>query len=87
MTGPEAAAAYAALYGPTAGVLARSMGDIADALHALLCELAVRPTTERANAAGVALEGASLAIKQLRAALLREGEPQRPGAQDEGDGR
>lgn len=76
MTGPEAAAAYAAMYGPLAANLTQPVAASAEALSSQLCELAKRPTVERADAAAITLNGALRIVLQMRVALIREGKPQ-----------
>jgi len=70
----QAISAYAALYAPSAAAQAKTLPDIADALHTQLCDLSVDPTPERAEAVAANLVGAHRAILKLREALLREQE-------------
>ena len=73
MTGPDAARAYAGLYAPTAEDLRLSLPDIADGLHAKLCELSARPTPDRAEILAVYIAGAHRTVLKFREAMLREG--------------
>lgn len=70
----QAISAYTALYAPSAATQAKTLPDIADALHAQLCDLCADPTPERAEAVAANLVGAHRAILRLREALLREQE-------------
>lgn len=65
-----------ATYGPSASDLARSMAEVAEMLERQLTELATHPTIEGSMLVSVNLEGARLAALRLRAAMVREGEPQ-----------
>jgi hypothetical protein len=73
MTGADAARAYAALYGPSAADLCRSIPDVADGLHGQLCELSARPTVDGAEQLASNLDGARRAVLRLRERLLAEG--------------
>ena len=66
----------AALHGHSAADLAASMAEVAEMLERQLTELATRPTIEGSMLVSVNLEGARLAVLRLRAAMVREGEPQ-----------
>lgn len=71
MTGPDAA--YAALYGPSAADLCRSLPEIGDGLQGMLYELSARPTVDGAEQLAANLDGARRACLRIREALLREG--------------
>ena len=73
MNGQPPAAAYAALYAPTAESIRTALPDVADGLHAQLCELSVRPTVDGCDRLAANLGGAQTAIRKLREALIREG--------------
>jgi hypothetical protein len=62
-----------AQYVPSAEDLARGLPDMADGLHAQLCELSARPTPDGAEILACNLAGAHRAILRLREAILREG--------------
>ena len=55
-----------AAYLPRASDLARSLPEIADALHAQLCELSARPTPDGAEILAANLDGARRAVLRLR---------------------
>lgn len=73
MTGHNAAAQYAAQYAPTSDDLRRTLPDVADGLHAQLCELSARPTPDGCDRLAINLAGAQSAVRKLREALIREG--------------
>lgn len=73
MNGAPAAAVYASLYAPTAESIRTSLPEVADGLHAQLCELSVRPTVDGCDRLAANLGGAQTAIRKLREALIREG--------------
>lgn len=72
MTGQQAAAAYASLYGPSVTSLLASLPDMADGLHAQLNELHELPSVDAAEALAANLSGAQRAVLRL-AQALREG--------------
>ena len=74
MTGPAAAAAYAALRAPSSEAIRRGLVDVGDGLQGQLHELSVRPSLDRCEQAARNLEGARLTVMRLRAALELEGE-------------
>jgi hypothetical protein len=73
MTGPDAAAAYASLYSPSADDMRRSLPEIGDGLHAQLHELYVHPTAWGAEQLAANLSGAQRACLRLAEAIRREG--------------
>ncbi len=73
MTGPEAARAYAALYGPPAADLARGLAEVGEGIAGQLAELSARPSPDAAERAARNLEGARFACLKLRERLLAEG--------------
>ncbi|MBE2211194.1 MAG: hypothetical protein IAE66_06265 [Xanthomonadaceae bacterium] len=66
-------AAQAALYGPSAVALARTMAELGEGLSAQLADLERDPTPVRAELMAINLEGAKRAVLRLREALVREG--------------
>jgi hypothetical protein len=64
---------YAALYGPTANELHRSLLDMADGLHAQLIALHDHPTVHACNSVAANQGGAARAVLRLGEALQREG--------------
>lgn len=68
----DAAAAYAALYAPTAAKLLRQVPDVADGLHARLCTLATSPTPEQADQLVRDAAGLTTLMMKVGAALRRE---------------
>lgn len=73
MTGPEAAAMYAAQYGPSVEELRRSLPDIGDGLQAQLHELYASPDPTAAEQLAANLDGARRAVLRLAEAIRREG--------------
>ena len=73
MTGPDAAAAYASLYAPSADTLRRSLPEVGEGLASQLAELSARPSPDRCEQLARNLEGTRLSVMRLREALLREG--------------
>lgn len=61
------------LYSPTADELARVLPDLADGLHGQLCELAARPTRDKAEGLAANLDGARRHALRMAEALDREG--------------
>lgn len=50
------------------------LSDMADGLHAQLCELQARPSADRCDRLAINLEGALLHVRRLRERLISEGE-------------
>jgi hypothetical protein len=73
MNGPHAAAAYAALYAPTADDLRRSLPDIADRIHTQLMQLHEHPCGDFCEQLAANLGGAQRAVLRFRERLLAEG--------------
>lgn len=63
---------YAALYAPRSSDLAKSLPEVANHLHAKLCELSARPSPDAAAELAATLVDAERAVRRLQAALLRE---------------
>ena len=74
MTGPDAAAVYATLYGPSVDELRRSLPEIGAGLEAQFHELYERPSTAAAETLAANLSGAHRACLRLAEAIRREGE-------------
>jgi len=70
---PSAAEQYARLYGPTSEELRRTIPDVADGIHAQLCELSARPTPDGCDRVLISIAGAQAAVRSLHAALRGEG--------------
>lgn len=66
-------ALYAALYGPTADELRRSLPEIGEHLQRSLESLSAEPTAEMAERIAVELDGARRAVMRFRERLLVEG--------------
>jgi hypothetical protein len=73
VTGPEAAAIHAALYGPSADELRRSLPEIGDGLQAQLHDIYFRPEPAAAEHLAANLDGARRAVLRLAEAIRREG--------------
>jgi len=73
LNGTRAAAAYAALYAPSASHLARALPDIGEGLQAQFLALHAMPATHACELLAANLDGARLAVLKLREALAREG--------------
>lgn len=73
MTGPEAAAVYAASHTPDPEALRRGLPDMADGLFAQIQTLHDSPSPDAAERLAANLAGASRAVLRYREAMLREG--------------
>lgn len=73
MTGPAPTAMYAALYGPSADELRRSLPEIGDGLQAQLHEIYFRPEPAAAERQAANLDGTRRAVLRLAEAIRREG--------------
>lgn len=73
MTGPHAAAVYAASYAPNSESLRQSLPEIGDGLQSQLVTLYADPSPRAAEALASNLAGAQRAVLRYREALLREG--------------
>lgn len=73
MTGPDAAAYYAALYAPTREDLCKALPEAADVIRSQLCELSARPTPDGCDRLSISLAGLQSAVRKLHEALIREG--------------
>jgi len=73
MSRDQAAAAYAALYGPTSAELCRVLPDAGESLSAMLAALSRDPTQDGIERTLVRLEGLRGALRTLHATLNREG--------------
>lgn len=71
MTGPDAAAVYAAQYAPKFEDLVKPLPDAADAFAGMLADLARDPQPERVERALVRLEGIRQHLHRLHGALTR----------------
>jgi len=69
------AATYADHYAPTAKDLRLQMPDVGDKLQEQLYALSASPSVEACDATSIYLAGAQTAVRKLREALIREGEP------------
>ena len=73
MNGTQAAAAYAALYAPSAETLRNALPDIAEGLHAQLLELHARPSADAAERVAANLDAARRECMRYCEAMRREG--------------
>lgn len=73
MSPDHAAAAYAALYGPTSGELCRVLPEAGDGFSAMLATLASDPSRDGIERALIRLEGIRTVLRTLHATLDREG--------------
>ncbi|TWI12713.1 hypothetical protein [Aerolutibacter ruishenii] len=71
MTGPHAAAVYAAQFSPRVDELTKPLPDAGDAFAAMLADLARDPQPERVERALVRLEGIRQHLHRLHGALTR----------------
>jgi hypothetical protein len=65
---------YAALYGPSADELRRSLPEIGDGLQVQLHELYARPDPTAADQLAANLDGARRAVLRLAETIRREGD-------------
>lgn len=62
----------AALYRPSADSLRRQLPELADGIHAQLCELATRPSRDKGEALASNLDGVRRHVLRLADAIGRE---------------